>query len=114
MPTTTPAAPQPAAGMAKAAGGMILAYNPVGFDLHQTVIVLLTDTGLPNTLISGIGGDALAACYAEAASSIGSMMNGSSFSGLLTRGEIGHIRIGSAANGRIRSLGSGSSPSQRT
>ena len=38
----------------------------------------------------------------------------SSFSGLLTRVEIGHIRIGSAGNCRIKSRGSGSSPSQRT
>ena len=35
--------------------------------------------------------------------SIGSTIEGSSFSGLLTRAEIGHIRIGSAGNGRIRS-----------
>ena len=34
--------------------------------------------------------------------------------GLLTRVEIGHIRIGSAGNGRIRSRGSASSLSQRT
>ena len=40
-------------------------------------------------------------------------MEGSSFSGLLTRVEIGHIRVGSAGNGLIRSLGSGSSLSQR-
>ncbi len=38
---------------------------------------------------------------------------GSSFSGLLTRVEIGHIRIGSAENGRIKSRGSDSSLSQR-
>ena len=44
--------------------------------------------------------------------SIGWTMEGSSFSGLLTRVEIGHIRIGSAGNGCIRSLGSGSSFSQ--
>jgi hypothetical protein len=43
---------------------------------------------------------------------IGSTIEGSSFSGLLTRVEIGHIRIGSAGNGRIRSRGSGSSLSQ--
>jgi hypothetical protein len=48
------------------------------------------------------------------ASSIGSTIEGSSFSGLLTRVEIGHMRIRSAANGRIKSRGSGSSPSQRT
>jgi hypothetical protein len=35
------------------------------------------------------------------ASWIGSTIEGSSFSGLLTRVEIGHIRIGSAGNGRI-------------
>jgi len=40
-------------------------------------------------------------------------LKGSSFSGLLTRVEIGHIRIGSAGNGRIRSPASGSSLSQR-
>jgi hypothetical protein len=34
---------------------------------------------------------------------IGSMIEGSSFSGLLTRVEIGHIRMGSAGNGRIKS-----------
>ena len=39
--------------------------------------------------------------------SIGSTIEGSSFSGLLTRVEIGHIRIGSAGNGRISSCGSG-------
>jgi hypothetical protein len=33
------------------------------------------------------------------------MTEGSSFSGLLTRVEIGHIRIGSAGNGLIGSLG---------
>ena len=48
-----------------------------------------------------------------AANSIGSTIDESSFSGLLTRVEIGHIRIGSAGNGRIRSRGSGSSLSQR-
>ena len=41
-------------------------------------------------------------------------MEGSSFSGLFTRVDIGHMRIGSAGNGRIRSRGSGSSPSQRS
>jgi hypothetical protein len=41
-------------------------------------------------------------------------MDGSSFSGLLTRAEIGHMRSGSAGKGRIKSRGSGSSPSQRT
>ena len=46
-------------------------------------------------------------------SSIGSTIDGSSFSGLLTRVEIGHIHIGSAGNGLIRSPGSGSSLSQR-
>jgi hypothetical protein len=35
--------------------------------------------------------------------SIGSTIDGSSFSGLLTRVEIGHIRMGSAGNGRIKS-----------
>ena len=34
---------------------------------------------------------------------IGSIIDGSSLSGLLTRVEIGHIRIGSAGNGRIKS-----------
>jgi hypothetical protein len=42
------------------------------------------------------------------------MIEGSSFSGLVTRVEIGHIRIGSDGNGRIKSCGSGSSLSQRT
>src|SRR5438105_11995477 len=42
----------------------------------------------------------------------GRLIDGSSFSGLLTRVEIGHIRIRSAGNGRIKSRGSGSSPSQ--
>ena len=51
---------------------------------------------------------------AEVANSIGSTIEGSSFSGLLTRVEIGHIRMGSAGNGRIKSRGSGSSLSQRT
>jgi hypothetical protein len=45
---------------------------------------------------------------ASAASWIGSTIAGSSFSGLLTRVEIGHIRIGSAGYGCIRSRGSGS------
>src|SRR6516225_7567794 len=45
--------------------------------------------------------------------SIGSMIDGSSFSGLLTRVEIGHIRVGSAGNGCMRSSGSGSSLSHR-
>ena len=39
---------------------------------------------------------------------IGSMIEGSSFSGLFTRVEIGHMRIGSDGNGRIKSCGSGS------
>ena len=51
--------------------------------------------------------------YAAVIGSIGSTIERSSFSGLLTRVEIGHVRIGSAGNGRIRSRGSGSSPSQR-
>ena len=50
---------------------------------------------------------------AEAANAIGSTMEGSSFSGLLTLVEIGHIRIGLAGNGLIRSPGSGSSLSHR-
>jgi hypothetical protein len=41
------------------------------------------------------------------------MIEGSSFSGLLTRVDIGHMRIGSEANGRIKSRTSASSPSQR-
>jgi hypothetical protein len=44
------------------------------------------------------------------ASSTGSKIEGSSFSGLLTRVDIGHIRINSAGNGRMRSAASGSSP----
>jgi hypothetical protein len=51
--------------------------------------------------------------YANVASSIGSMIEGSSFSGLLTRVDIGHIRIRSVGNCRIKPRGSGSSPSQR-
>jgi hypothetical protein len=45
--------------------------------------------------------------------SIGSTMDGSSFSGLLTRVEIGQIRMRLAGNGRINSRGSGSALSQR-
>jgi hypothetical protein len=41
------------------------------------------------------------------------MIDGSSFSGLLTRVEIGHMRIGSDGNGRIWLRGSGSSANQR-
>ena len=56
----------------------------------------------------------IATRYATAvANSIGSTMDGSSFSGLLTRVEIGQIRMGLAGNGRINSRGSGSSLSQR-
>ena len=44
---------------------------------------------------------------------IGSTIEGSAFSGLFTRVEIGHIRISPAGKGRIKSRGSGSSPSQR-
>ena len=51
---------------------------------------------------------------AEVSNAIGSTIEGSSFSGLLARIEIGHIRIGSAGKGLIRSRGSGSSLSQRT
>jgi hypothetical protein len=43
---------------------------------------------------------------ASVATSTGSTIAASSFSGLLTRVEIGHIRIGAAGNGRIRSRGS--------
>jgi hypothetical protein len=50
---------------------------------------------------------------AEVSNAIGSTIEGSSFSGLLARIEIGHIRIGSAGKGLIRSRGSGSSLSQR-
>jgi len=50
---------------------------------------------------------------AEVANSMGSTIEGSSFSGLLTRVEIGHIRILPAGKGRINSCGSGSSLSQR-
>ena len=42
---------------------------------------------------------------ARGANSIGSTIDGSSFSGLLTRVEIGHIRIRLAGNGRISSRG---------
>jgi hypothetical protein len=41
------------------------------------------------------------------------MIDGSSFSGLLTRVEIGHMLMGLAGNGRINSRGSASSLSQR-
>jgi hypothetical protein len=51
---------------------------------------------------------------ASVAGSMGSKIERSSFSGLLTRVEIAHIRSSSAGKGRIRSRGSGSSPSQRT
>lgn len=61
---------------------------------------------------AGNGGEARHQA-ASVASSIGSTIDGSSFSGLLTRVDIGHIRIRSAGNGRIRSRGSGSSLSQR-
>jgi hypothetical protein len=44
---------------------------------------------------------------------IGSKIAGSSFSGLLTRFEIGQIRIGSDGKLINRSCGSGSGPSQR-
>ncbi len=44
----------------------------------------------------------------------GSTIDGSSFSGLLTRVEIGHMRIGPAGNGRINSRGSASSLNHRT
>jgi len=46
--------------------------------------------------------------------SIGSTIDGSSFSGLLTRVEIGHIRIGLLGYGRSKSRGSGSPLIQRT
>jgi hypothetical protein len=42
---------------------------------------------------------------ASVAGSTGSTMDGSSFSGLLTRVEIGHMRIGSAGKGRIKHAG---------
>jgi len=51
--------------------------------------------------------------HALAANSTGSTVDASSFSGLFTRVEIGHIRISSAGHGRIRSRGSGTSLSQR-
>jgi len=51
--------------------------------------------------------------YAEVANAIGSTTDGASFSGLLTLVEIGHIRIGAAGIGRIKSRGFGSSLSQR-
>ena len=50
---------------------------------------------------------------ASLANSTGSMIEGSSFSGLFTRLDIGHIRIRPAGNGRIRSRGSGSSLNHR-
>jgi hypothetical protein len=50
----------------------------------------------------------------ERRASTGSTIEGSSFFGLLTGVDIGHIRIGVAGNVRIKSRGSGSSLSQRT
>jgi hypothetical protein len=50
---------------------------------------------------------------ASLVSSTGSTIEGSSFSGLLTRVEIGHIRIRLAGNARIKSRGSGSSLNER-
>ena len=41
----------------------------------------------------------ISSCAAEVTNSIGSMIDGSSFSGLFTRVEIGHIRIGSEGKG---------------
>jgi hypothetical protein len=41
---------------------------------------------------------------------MGSTIDGSSFSGLLTRVEIGHMRIGSAGNGWMNRLDSELSP----
>ena len=43
-----------------------------------------------------------------------SKIDGSSFSGLFTRAEIGHIVIRSAGNGRSNSHGSGPRPSYRS
>jgi hypothetical protein len=50
---------------------------------------------------------------ASLSNSTGSMIEGSSFSGLFTRVDIGHIRIKADGNGRIKSRGSGSSLSHR-
>jgi hypothetical protein len=50
---------------------------------------------------------------ASLVNSTGSIIEGSSLSGLLTRVEIGQIRMRPAGNGRIRSQGSGSSLSHR-
>jgi hypothetical protein len=58
----------------------------------------------------GFRGDVRTHRFAYAASvagSIGSTIDGSSFSGLLTRVEIGHIRIRAGGKGRIKSRGSG-------
>ena len=54
-------------------------------------------------------GGELHSATAEVANSMGLTIEGSSFSGLLTRVEMGHIRMGLAGNGSIKSLGSGSS-----
>jgi hypothetical protein len=51
---------------------------------------------------------------ASVVNSTGSRIEGSSFSGLLTRVEIGHIRIRSAGYGRIKSRGSGCSVNHRS
>jgi hypothetical protein len=50
---------------------------------------------------------------ANEANENGSMIDGSSFSDLLTRVEIGDIRIGSAGCGRSKPCGSVATPSQR-
>ena len=64
-------------------------------------------------LVGHFSGHVSSTYAASGASSIGSTIERSSFSGLLTRVEIGHMRIRSAANGRIKSHGSGSSLTQR-
>ena len=63
--------------------------------------------------IAGIGLTCVIRAYATD-NSIGRRIDGSSFPGLVTRVEIGHIRIGTAGYGRSKSCGWGSSLSQRT
>jgi hypothetical protein len=63
-----------------------------------------------SVLIDNLPGGTYAASVAN---SMGSMIEGSSLSGLLTRVEKGYIRIRPAGNGRTRSRGSGSSLSHR-
>jgi hypothetical protein len=75
----------------------------------ETYILSARQSCCPRTA----GAPSLSSYAASLANSIGSIIEGSSFSGLLTRVDMGHMRIRPAGNGRIRSLGSGSSLSHR-